>query len=52
MLPKSARAEQLVDVLGHQAKIWCVGNRTLVLLAHEPRKDVERLADYVQASLH
>src|SRR5262249_38390298 len=25
MLPKSARADQIVDVLGHQAKIWCVG---------------------------
>ena len=52
MLPKSARAAQIVDVLGHQAKIWCVGDRTLVLIAHEPRQSVERLAEYVQASLH
>jgi len=52
MLPKSARAEQFVEVLGHEAKIWCAGNRTLVLVAREPRKDVERLAEYVQASLH
>lgn len=52
MLPKSARAEQLVEVLGHQAKIWCVGNRTFVLIAQEPRADVQRLAAYVQASLH
>src|SRR5581483_2369533 len=32
MLPKSARTEQFVEVLGHEAKIWCVGNRTLVLI--------------------
>jgi len=52
MLPKSARAEQFVEVLGHEAKIWCVGNRTLVLIAREPRRQVEQLASYVQASLH
>lgn len=52
MLPKSARTEQLVEVLGHEAKIWCVGNRTLVLIARAPRRDVERLAEFVQASLH
>jgi hypothetical protein len=52
MLPKSARAEQLVEFLGHEAKIWCVGNRTFVLLAQEPRADVERMASFVQASMH
>ena len=52
MLPKSARAQQLVKVLGHQAAIWCVGSRTFVLLAREPRDDVERMASFVQASLH
>lgn len=52
MLPKSARPEQLVEVLGHQAKIWCVGNRTFVLIAREPRADVQRLAAFVQSSLH
>ena len=52
MLPKAARAQQLVEVLGHEAAIWCVGNRTFVLVAREPRQEVERLASYVQASLH
>src|SRR5581483_5256032 len=52
MLPKTARAEQFVEVLGHQAKIWCAGNRTLVLIAREPRRNVEKLAEFVQASLH
>jgi anti-sigma factor RsiW len=51
MLPKAARAEELVEVLGHEAKIWCVGNRTFVLVAREPRADVERMASFVQASL-
>jgi anti-sigma factor RsiW len=52
MLPKVARTEELVEVLGHEAAIWCVGNRTFVLLAREPRRDVERMASFVQASLH
>ena len=51
MLPKSARTEELVEVLGHEAAIWCVGNRTFVLVAREPRRDVERMASFVQASL-
>jgi anti-sigma factor RsiW len=51
MLPKTARAQQLVEVLGHEAAIWCVGNRTFVLVAREPRREVERMASFVQASL-
>jgi hypothetical protein len=51
MLPKSARTDQFVEVLGHEAKIWCIGNRTLVLIAREPRRQVEQLAAYLQASL-
>ena len=52
MLPQTSRAQQLVRVLGHEAAIWCVGNRTFVLLAREPRREVERMASYVKASLH
>jgi len=51
MLPKTARTEGLVEVLGHESKIWCVGDRTFVLVAREPRADVERMAAFVQASL-
>jgi anti-sigma factor RsiW len=51
MLPKTARTDELVEVLGHEAKIWCAGNRTFVLVAREPRADVERMASFVQASL-
>lgn len=51
MLPKTARTEELVEVLGHEAAIWCVGNRTFVLVARAPRGDVERMVSFVQASL-
>lgn len=52
MLPKSARTQELVEVLGHEAAIWCVGNRTFVLIAREPRPQVEQLASFVRAELH
>jgi anti-sigma factor RsiW len=52
MLPKAARTEELIEVLGHEAKIWCVNGRTFVLVSREPRADVERMASFVQASLH
>jgi anti-sigma factor RsiW len=52
MLPNTARAQQLVGVFGHEAAIWCEKNRTFVLVAREPRPDVERMASFVQASLH
>jgi anti-sigma factor RsiW len=51
MLPNATRSSALVEVLGHEAAIWCVGNRTFVLIAREPRRDVERIASAVQASL-
>ena len=51
MLPRSARAEQLVEVLGHQASIWSVGNRTFVLVAREPRAEVERMTSFVHGAL-
>ena len=51
MLPKTARTQQLVDVLGHEAAIWCVGNRTFVLIAREPKPQVEQLASFVKAEL-
>ena len=51
MLPKSARKEEILDVLGHEAKIWCDGDRTFVLVAREPRAEVERMASFVQAGI-
>jgi anti-sigma factor RsiW len=51
MLPRSARAEELVEVMGHQAAIWSVGNRTFVLIAREPREEVERMTSFAHAAL-
>jgi anti-sigma factor RsiW len=51
MLPNSSRSSELVKVLGHEAAIWCVGRRTFVLLAREPREEMERMAAFVQAGL-
>ena len=51
MLPDTERAQGLVEVLGHEAAIWCVNHRTFVLVSREPKQDVERLAAFVQSSL-
>jgi anti-sigma factor RsiW len=51
MLPDDVREDEVVKVMGHQAAVWSVGNRTFVLLAREPRADVERMASFVHASL-
>jgi anti-sigma factor RsiW len=52
MLPETARAQEIVEVFGHEAAIWCANNRTFVLVSGEPRREVEQIASYVQASLH
>ena len=51
MLPRTTRAEQLVEVFGHEAAIWSVGDRTFVLIAREARSEVERMAAFVHAAL-
>jgi anti-sigma factor RsiW len=51
MLPKSMRADELIEVMGHQASIWSVGNRTFVLIAREPRAEVEQMTSFVHATL-
>jgi anti-sigma factor RsiW len=51
MLPKSVRTDALVEVMGHQASIWSVGNRTFVLIAREPRAEVEQMTSFVHAGL-
>jgi anti-sigma factor RsiW len=50
MLPKTVRPNDLIDVLGHEAAIWPSGDRTFVLVAREPREEVERMASFVHAS--
>jgi anti-sigma factor (TIGR02949 family) len=51
MLSTRARAEQLVEVMGHQAAVWSVGDRTFVLISREPREEVQRLSAFVHGSL-
>jgi len=51
MLPDDVRRDEVVNIFGHRAAIWSVGNRTFVLIAREPAEDVERMASFVQASL-
>ena len=51
MLPKTSRADELVHVLGHEAAIWSVGDRTFVLVARETEADVQQMAAFVQASI-
>jgi anti-sigma factor RsiW len=52
MLPNTERTAGLMEVLGHEAAIWCANNRTFVLISREPHQDVQRLASFVQSSLH
>lgn len=51
MLPHTERAQELVQVLGHRAAIWCAGDRTFVLVSRESSEDVQRMASLVQSSL-
>jgi hypothetical protein len=51
MLPGIQRSPEVVRALGHEAAIWCDRDRTFVLVAREPRKDVEQMASLVQASM-
>jgi hypothetical protein len=51
MLPDSVRPQELLDVMGHEAAVWSSGGRTFVLIAREPRDEVERMASFIQASL-
>jgi anti-sigma factor RsiW len=51
MLPDTARTEGMLDVLGHRAAIWTVGKRTFVLVASEPRAEVEKMTSFVHAEL-
>jgi hypothetical protein len=51
MLPQGARGDELIEVMGHRAAIWSVGQRTFVLIADEPRAEVERLTLFVHAGL-
>lgn len=51
MLPKSVRAEEFVEILGHEVAIWPSGDRTFVLITRGSRDEVERMATFVKGAL-
>jgi anti-sigma factor RsiW len=51
MLPGTARAEQLLQIFGHEAAIWSVADRTFVLIAREERSEVQRMAAFIHAGM-
>jgi anti-sigma factor RsiW len=53
MLPEASRAreEEIVQVVGHRAAIWCDGERTFVLVGRQPKEEVERMALVVRKSM-
>jgi anti-sigma factor RsiW len=51
MLPQSARTPERVEVMGHRAAIWSVGNRTFVLISAEAANEVEQMATFVNGAL-
>ncbi len=51
MLPKMAKPEEVLDVMGHQAAIWSIGDRTFVLITRGPRSEFDPTVSYVQAAL-
>ncbi len=51
MVPGQTRTDALVAALGHEASVWSDGSRTFVLLARQPREDVQRLAAFINASI-
>lgn len=51
MLPRTTRGDELVRVLGHEAAVWSVDDRTFVLVARETEAEVERMAAFIQSSV-
>jgi anti-sigma factor RsiW len=50
MLPGESRPEQVVEVMGHQCRIWSRGNRTFVLVARGSRVPLDDMATLFAAS--
>jgi anti-sigma factor RsiW len=51
MLPRETRASELVQVFGHQARIWSEGDRTFVLVARESASEMEHMAALVRTTI-
>jgi anti-sigma factor RsiW len=51
MVPGEARPDQIVEVFGHQCRIWSQGDRTFVLVARESPAELERMAALVRTTI-
>jgi anti-sigma factor RsiW len=51
MLPREARQDQLVQVFGHQCRIWSEGDRTFVLVARESAPEMEQMVALVRTTI-
>jgi hypothetical protein len=51
MLPGVVRENELVQVFGHQAKIWSEGTRTFVLVARESPSEMDQMAALVRTTI-
>jgi anti-sigma factor RsiW len=51
MLPREARQDQVVNVLGHQCRIWSEGDRTFVLVSRESAPEMEQMAALVRTTI-
>jgi anti-sigma factor RsiW len=51
MLPRESREDQLVEVFGHQCRIWSEGDRTFVLVAREPPGDMDEMMAIVRRTV-
>jgi anti-sigma factor RsiW len=51
MLPKVARPDEVVEVLGHEAVVWSRSDRTFVLVSRGPRAEAVQMASMIQVTL-
>ena len=51
MLPGTARREELVEIMGHEAAIWSADGRTFVLIAQDSPTEVRSLAAAIHQGL-
>ena len=51
MLPRSHRPEQHLGLLGHQAAVWSIGDRTFVVIARKSREELEQIASFIHDRL-
>jgi anti-sigma factor RsiW len=51
MLPRETRQAQLIEVFGHQCRIWSEGDRTFVLVARESPPEMEQMMALVRETV-